>query len=183
MKPSKFIILGLIFLAFLLRAYRLDFQSYWIDEGWSVYFARLSPTELWHLLQVTEIKPPFYPPSTLYWVKLVGDSEYALRFYSLVFGVLAVPFTYRLGGKLGGSRLGLILALLITISPYQLWHAQDARFYSILTAASAMSMWGFVNLWPVARFRTCWRWWLVYLVGTEWAMMTHYHGVLLIGIQ
>ena len=176
---QKLIILGLTLLSFLLRAYRLDFQSYWIDEGWTVFFANLSLAELWRLLQVTEIKPPFYFPSIIYWAKLVGDSEYALRFYSLIFGVMAVPFSYRLGKDLGDNRLGLLLALLITISPYQIWHSQDARNYSILTAASATSMWGFVNIWQ----RGGWRWWLIYVMGTEWAMMTHYHGVMLIGIQ
>jgi 4-amino-4-deoxy-L-arabinose transferase-like glycosyltransferase len=183
MKPAnttqKLIILGLTLLAFLLRAYRLDFQSYWIDEGWTVFFAHLSLDKMWYLLQTTEIVPPFYHPSTIYWIRLVGDSEYALRFYSLIFGVVAVPFTYRLGKDLGDNRLGLILALLMAVSPYQIWHSQDARMYTILTAASAMSMWGFVNIWQQGG----WRWWLVYVVGTEWAMLTHYHGVVLIGIQ
>ncbi len=193
---GKFIILSLTLLAFLLRAYRLDFQSYWIDEGWTVYFARQSLAELWHLLQLLEPKPPFYFPSMIYWMKLVGDSEYALRFYSVTFGVLAVPFTYRLGQALGRQRLGLLLALLLTVSPYQIWHAQDARMYSLLTAAAAMSMWGFVKIWQGGGLRSGalfmahhkglnrgWRWWLVYLVGTEWALMVHYHGLILIGVQ
>ncbi|MBN1220934.1 MAG: glycosyltransferase family 39 protein [Anaerolineae bacterium] len=177
--PQKLIILGLTLFAFFLRAYRLDFQSYWIDEGWTVYFANLSLAELWHLLQVAEIMPPFYHPSTIYWVKLVGDSEFAMRFYSLVFGVMAVPFTYRLGKALGDDRLGLLVALLMVVSPYQIWHSQEARMYSILTAASAMSMWGFVKWYQ----RGGWRNWFIYMVGMVWAIMTHYHGVVLIGIQ
>ncbi|MFC1976369.1 glycosyltransferase family 39 protein [Chloroflexota bacterium] len=176
---QKLIILGLTLLAFFLRAYRLDFQSYWIDEAWSVYFANLSPAELWHLLRTAEPLPPFYHPATLYWVKLLGDSEYAMRFFSLLFGVMAVPFTYRLGKDLGDDRLGLIVALLMAVSPYQIWHSQEARMYSVLTAASVMSMWGFVNMYQ----RGGWRWWLVYVIGTEWAIMTHYLGVMLIGIQ
>jgi 4-amino-4-deoxy-L-arabinose transferase-like glycosyltransferase len=178
-KPQKITMLALTLLAFLLRAYRLDFQSYWIDEAWTVYFARLSFAELWRLLQVTEIMPPIYHPSTISYIKLFGDSEYALRFYSLVFGVMAVPFTYRLGQDLGSHRLGLAAALLMTVAPYQVWHSQEARMYSMLTAASVMSMWGFVNLMQ----RGGRRWWLVYLVGTEWAIMTHYHGAIVIGVQ
>ncbi len=181
LRPTRqnLVVLGLTLLAFFLRAYRLDGQSYWIDEAWTVYFAKLSMAQLWHLLQTTEIKPPLYHPLTIYWVQLLGDSEYSLRFYSLMFGVLAVPFTYRLGKDLGDNRLGLIVALLVTIAPYQIWHSQEARMYSSLSAASAMSMWGFVNLWQ----RGGWRWWLVYLIGTEWAIMVHYHGAVLIGVQ
>lgn len=178
-RTQNLIIYALTLLAFVLRAYRLDVQSYWIDEAWTLYFAHLSLGDMWHLLRSTEPFPPLYHPSTIYWVKLLGDSEYALRFYSLVFGVLAVPFTYRLGKDLGDSRLGLLAALLMAVAPYQIWHSQEARMYSMLTAASAMSMWGFVNLWQ----RGGWHGWLIYVVGTEWAIMTHYHGVVLIGIQ
>lgn len=178
-RTEKQIIVLLTLLAFLLRAFRLGFQSYWIDEAWSVYFANLPIGELMHLLKTVELTPPVYHPSTVYWVRLVGDSEYGLRFYSLVFGVMAIPLTYRLGKDLGDCRLGLLAALLLAADPYQVWHSQDARMYSILTAASVMSMWGFVNLWR----RGGWRWWLIYVVGTEWAIMTHFHGGALIGVQ
>lgn len=61
--------------------------------------------------------------------------------------------------------------------------------YSILTAASTMSMWGFVKLLPdLTGFQKTvrsnrWRWWLLYLIGTEWALLTHYHAILIIGAQ
>jgi len=74
-RVEKSIVFGLTLLAFLLRAYRLDAQSYWIDEAWTVYFANLSISELWHLLLTVEPFPPLYHPSTVYWVKLVGDGE------------------------------------------------------------------------------------------------------------
>ncbi|HXV42924.1 MAG TPA: glycosyltransferase family 39 protein, partial [Anaerolineae bacterium] len=111
---QKLIILSVTLLAFLLRAYRLEAQSYWIEEAWTLYFARLPMSELWRSLLTEEPKPPFYYFATLYWIRLAGDSEYALRFFSLVFGVMAIPLTYRLGKALGGNRLGLLAALLMT---------------------------------------------------------------------
>ncbi|MBI1881327.1 MAG: glycosyltransferase family 39 protein [Chloroflexi bacterium] len=187
---QKIIIIGLTLLAFLLRAYRLEAQSYWIEEAWTLYFARLPLSELWRSLLTEEPKPPFYYFTTLYWIKLVGDSEYVLRFFSLVFGVLAVPLTYRLGKSLGDDRLGIITALLMTVAPYQIWHSQEARMYSIFTAASVMSMWGFVKVLPGLsgfqipdRSSRFWRWWLVYVIGTEWAILTHYHALVVIGSQ
>lgn len=191
----------LTLLAFGLRAYHLESQSYWIDEAWTVYFANLTFAQLWHLLETVEPLPPFYHPSTILWRYLVGDSEFAMRFYSLWFGVLTVPLTYRLGRDLGDKRLGLIAALLMTVAPFQIWHSQEARMYSTLTATSALSMWGFINLWHRRAFDIHWPangwanwrlplfrspnryWWLIYLLGTEWAIMTHYHGVVLLGIQ
>ena len=179
LNPKKMVILGLTLLAFILRIYRLDFQSYWIDEGWTVYFANLPINDLFYLLRTEEIHPPFYFPTLNFWRQLVGDSEFALRYYSLVFSVLSIPFIYRLGKDLLDRQLGLISAVLMSVSPFQIWHAQEARMYALLTAASAMSMWGFINLYR----RGGWRWRLVYLVGTMWVITAHYHGFLLIGIQ
>lgn len=175
----KLIIFGLTLLAFLLRAYCLEAQSYWIDEAWTLFYANLSLAELWRALQTIRAAPPLYHVLTIAWVKLVGDGEYALRFLSLLFSVIAVPLTYRLGKTLGDSRLGLAAALLMTVAPYQIWHAQDARNYSLLTAATAMSMWSFFNLWQ----RGGWRWRLIYILSTLCAVFTHYHGLVIIGIQ
>ena len=172
---------GLTLLAFGLRAYRLDAQSYWIDEGWTLHYAGLSPTDLWHTLQTTRVVPPLYHFVTLYWSWLFGNGEYSMRFISVVCGVLSIPLTYRLGRVLGDVRLGMIGALLMAVAPYQVWHAQDARNYTMLVAAASVSMWAFVGLVKGGAGR--WRWRLLYVLGTEWALLTHYHAVILVGIQ
>ena len=41
-RTEKTIIYGLTLLAFALRAYQLDAQSYWIDEAWTAYWANFS---------------------------------------------------------------------------------------------------------------------------------------------
>lgn len=176
---QKTILLAVTLIAFLLRIYRLGYQSYWIDEGLTVKYANLSLPELWHALQTVRAVPPLYHVLTLYWAALLGAGEFSLRFLSLIFSLLAVLFIYRLGKSLGGFWLGFVAAFLFAISPYQIWHAQDARNYSMLTAASLMSMWGFINLWR----RSDWRWWPVYIFGTATAILTHYHGLMIIGVQ
>ncbi|MCS7259499.1 MAG: glycosyltransferase family 39 protein [Anaerolineae bacterium] len=169
-----------VLLAFALRVYRLDAQSYWIDEGWTLHYAALTPAELWHTLQTTRVVPPLYHFLTLYWSALLGYGEYAMRFLSVLCGTLSVPLAMRLGGAFGDARLGFLTALLIAVSPYQIWHSQDARNYTMLTAAALMSMWSFVTLWQGQRG---WQWQLLYILGTEWALLTHYHALILIGVQ
>jgi len=176
---TRYSLLALTLLAFFLRAWRLDLQSYWIDEAWTLFFAQLSPVELWQRLNTVEAHPPLYHPSTIWWVMLTGPSEYALRFYSLVFGVLTVPLTYRLGKALAGWRVGLIAAMLVATAPFQIWHSQEARMYTLLTAAATTSMWSFVA-WLRYGGR---RYWLLTVFGTLWAIAAHYHGVFIIGVQ
>jgi hypothetical protein len=171
--------LVLCLVGFLLRVYRLDGQSYWIDEAWTLFYADLSLPALLENLRTIRSAPPLYHLLTIYWVQWAGNGEYALRFLSVVSSVLAIPLIYRLGRLLAGPRLGLLAAGLLAIAPYQIWHAQDARNYSMLTAASLLSMWAFIALWR----RGGWGWWLVYVLGTEWALLTHYHALIIIGVQ
>ncbi|MCB0208755.1 MAG: glycosyltransferase family 39 protein [Anaerolineae bacterium] len=178
-RTAKFIVTLLTLVAFALRVYHLDRQSYWIDEAWTLFYADQSLGELWLYLQTIRAAPPLYHVLTIYWVDWLGNGEYALRFLSVITSTMAIPLIYRLGQTLGGRRLGLVVALLMTVAPYQIWHAQDARNYSMLTAASIMSMWAFFNLWQ----RGDWRWWLLYVLSTLWAIFTHYHGLVVIGIQ
>jgi len=173
------IVLALTLIAFALRVYRLDFQSLWIDEGLTLRYAHLSFPELLATLRSVRAVPPLYHALTIYWLQWLGDSDFSLRFFSTIFSVLVIPATYRLGKSLINSRVALVAALLVTVSPFQIWHAQDARNYSMLTAASILSLWSFVSLWRYGG----WRWWALYIFSTEWAIMTHYHGLIVIGVQ
>ncbi len=169
------------FLAFILRSYKLEAQSYWIDEAWTLFYAHQSLAELLTSLRTIRAAPPLYHLLTISWVELVGDGEFALRYLSLSFSLLAVPLIYRLGRTIANGRVGLIAAGLLAVAPYQIWHAQDARNYALLTAAATASLWGFFRLWRPAR--RPWAWWLIYLISTEIAIFTHYHGLIIIGVQ
>jgi len=60
--------------------------------------------------------------------QLFGESEFALRFLSLVFAVLTVPLLYATpGGSFPGDAAGLIAAALGALSPMYLWYGQEAR--------------------------------------------------------
>ena len=119
--------------AFALRLYRLDGQSLWYDEGVTAMLARLGPGELarW---TANDIQPPLYYLQMAAWSALAGVSEFALRFPSVFWGVLAVPLLARLALRLAGRRPALLAALLATLHPLLLYYSQEARMYSLLVA-------------------------------------------------
>ena len=114
------------------------------------------------------------------WLDLAGHSEFALRFASLWFGVLAVALLYRLGRRLGlGWAASTLAAALLALSPYAIWHSQDARMYSMslaLTTASTLLM-----LEALARRRLIV--WLGYIGVTWLALHTHYYAAYVIVAQ
>jgi len=129
---GKVALLLIVLLAFLLRLYRLDHQSLWYDEGFSVYLARLSLGEI-TAHTASDIHPPLYYYLLHLWLGPFGDSEFVLRFFSLLFGLLTIPLIYALGRRLLGTASGLLAALLLAISPLYLWYSQEARMYTLVT--------------------------------------------------
>src|SRR5512147_1509886 len=99
--------LGLLAGAFALRVYMLGAQSLWNDEGTSVALASRS-LEAIADGAAKDIHPPLYYFLLHYWMPLAGDSEYAVRFLSVVAGVLLVAFTVRLAQDLFGKEAALV---------------------------------------------------------------------------
>ena len=122
------ILITILLLALGLRAYRLDGQSLWNDEGTSVALAARS------LGQITQgaaadIHPPLYYYLLHFWQQAFGQSERAVRALSVLSGVLLVLVTYLLGRRLRGAAVGLLAAFLSAISTFQVYYSQETRMY------------------------------------------------------
>ncbi len=135
---SRVAFLSIVLLAFLLWLYRLDHQSLWYDEGFSVYLACMSLGEI-TARTASDIHPPLYYYLLHLWLGPFGDSEFVLRFFSLIFGLLTISFIYVLGRRLLGTASGLLAALLLAISPLYLWYSQEARMYTLVTFLCLLS--------------------------------------------
>jgi len=74
--PPLVFLAFLAFLAFALYTFRLDLQSLWYDEGFSVYLARMSLGEI-TARTASDIHPPFYYYLLHFWVKAFGSTEFS----------------------------------------------------------------------------------------------------------
>ncbi|MBI5304961.1 MAG: hypothetical protein HY868_22710 [Chloroflexi bacterium] len=164
MKKTLWLVILITLVAFILRVYRLDFVSLRGDESFTVIFVQRTWEGLWRGIRFIEPNPPLYYLLLRAWVAVAGASEFATRYFSVFFGVLCVPLLYRLvcemftlfpsrllstqNGNNGNWRsVALFAAMLIAINPYQIWHSQDVRNYT---------------LWPslsLAALIFFWRWW------------------------
>jgi mannosyltransferase len=132
------VLILLLLAAFALRLYRLDHQELWGDEAHSAYVSKLPLPSA--VSPRTETNPPLYHLLLSLWVRLTGSSVFALRFLSLVLGVLTVPLVYRLARLAFGVSVGLLAALLCAISPFQVYYSQEARMYALATFVTTLSM-------------------------------------------
>lgn len=129
-----------VLLAFVLRVSGLGTQSLWYDEGFSVYLSRQSIPDLISLT-AQDIHPPLYYLLLFAWKALTGESEFALRFLSLVFSVGSVAAIARLAGRASKSAPAMVAAAFIAaIAPVNVWYGQETRMYSLLGLLTALSL-------------------------------------------
>jgi len=129
---------AVLLLAFGLRVYHLAFQASMSDDALGLVLARGNPLALFSITATEPFPPTFYVTLSS-WTKLAGTSEYAGRFYSLIFSLLAVALMYRAGRRLLGEHAGVIAAFLMAINPMDIFFAQEVRMYSMVTLFSLAS--------------------------------------------
>src|SRR5438034_774575 len=132
----------LVALGAALRLYRLESQPIWLDEATSLHFAHQSLRSLWNWRAVADPgNPPLYY-SLLHWWLRFGDREGTLRLPSALLGITTIPFVYALGRTVRDHMLGVVTALLFVVSPFQVWYAQEARGYAMLTLGATVALLG-----------------------------------------
>ena len=125
---------------FALRLYRLGADSLWYDETVSAHLASKSiPDLIAHTAR--DIHPPGYYALLHLWTRLAGDTEFALAFFSVVFGVLLIPLTYALARRLLGRAAAPWAALLVAISPFNVWYSQEVRMYTLGAVLGLVAFW------------------------------------------
>ena len=176
---------AIVLLAFGLRIYRLGAESLWYDETVSVYLAGQSlPDLIAHT--AGDIHPPGYYVLLHAWTRLAGASDFAVAFPSLFFGVLLVALAYWLGAKALDTKVGLLAAFLVAISPYNVWYSQEVRMYT-LGAALGLGVLGatlYLVLAPSTRQKAPVRWLVVYVVcGALGLWSLYYFAFLLVAVN
>jgi len=175
----------------LLRFAGLGNESIWLDEATSILIARMGLRSVvaW---TAADIHPPLYYFALHFWLGF-GESEFAVRALSAMFGVWTIVIVYALARELFDSDVGLLSALLLALSPMHIWYSQEARMYPMVTTWSLLASYSLVlalrsSAEPRAgRFAallgTQTRYWLGYLLFSVLALYTHYFALFVVLFQ
>lgn len=133
---------SILLLAFALRAWALDAQSLWFDEGWSWHLATMPLGEM-ALTTAGDRSPPLYYALLHAWIALAGESEFALRTISALADTAAVALVMAFAASLTGRRSphAILAGLIYALAPFAVWYAQEARMYALVAALCTASSW------------------------------------------
>jgi mannosyltransferase len=165
-------ILALVLITALATALRLaclDRESLWLDEVGRVAIAMAPLSDIPHRVAVIELSPPLYQFLLHGWIVVFGGSDFSVRLFSALLGVLAVPLSYLVGQALYGWRVGLSSAGLAAVSPFYIYYAQEAAPYALLLVLTLLSVWFFLRLLRVGDGLA----WSGYLSATALSLYTH----------
>lgn len=125
--------LGLMALAIFLFSFRLGYQSFWMDELFSGYWAnKQSLSDSISRSILYDVHPPFHTIYLYFWIKFFGNSEIAIRASSVIFAVSTIAIMLWYMPKIFSKRITVISCLLLITAPTTIYYAQNARYNILL---------------------------------------------------
>ncbi|MBI4670802.1 MAG: glycosyltransferase family 39 protein [Chloroflexi bacterium] len=162
----------IVLLAVWLRFYQLGDKGLWGDEIAQAKWSLLPLAKMW-----ARFRDP--PDFILHFLlgqlaQQFGASAFWVRLPSAITSVLAAPATYVVARRVGSRTVALVAMLLVAVSPFQIWYAQDARLYAALACYAALSLYFFLRMLDCPQWRTA----LGLTVMNALAVYTHLFGVM-----
>lgn len=145
-KPTRWLLIGVLLLAAIVRIHDVGTRSLWEDEGWTLVLST-GPT-IPDIVQrmAFDQHPPLYFVAIHLWRDVAGSSEFALRMLSVLTGIIAVAGIYQLGKSMFGPMTGILAALFLALSDHHIDLSQDVRHYAQMATFIILSSWFYFRL-------------------------------------
>jgi uncharacterized membrane protein len=152
-------------------------QSLWTDEAYAWHHAN-APNLIDSLKHDTH--PPLYFASLHLWEMLTGETEIALRFFSVLPSMMSIALVYQLakefvrarGGKERESLVPVLAALMMALADAENYLSQEVRHYTWHVLFAIASMYFFMRWMRTNNSRTL----LYWIAFTTLLVYTHFIG-------
>lgn len=163
----------IICLGILLRlAQYLYNRSLWLDEAMlSSNFVNKTFAQLLQPLDYSQVAPLGFLLSSRLLVEIFGTSEYVLRLFPLLAGVLSLLLFYKVARSYIDTKAILIALVLFALSDRLIYYASEAKQYSSDVAVGLVLYWVIISL--QTRHLTAWRIFLFGITGALAAWFSH----------
>lgn len=129
---------------------------------------------------VDDVHLPLYQVLLHYWAKLFSFSDFSLRSFSAVCGILAVVFSFFIGKTIKSNFVGFILMGLFAINSFLIYYSQEVRMYELLAMFSTLNLLCCANIYKENAKKI---WYLFWIVSTTGLILTYTISILYVMIQ
>ncbi len=164
---APWLVLVITLVGAFIRALMLSFKGMALEETVNLWIAGHSFAEIIPWAGRINGQPPLYYYLFHIWTAINGTDPYYARFFSVLFSALTIPIIYLIGKRLSGPVMGLAAAVILAVSPFHVFFAQDTSIYTLLTFNTAVALSALTRLLvdpnaekPFgAQFKALWRAW------------------------
>jgi len=126
------------------RWFNLQKLSLWWDEGFTVWASGLPLNRIIPFAK-SDNQAPLYYLLQHGWDLLFGNSEFALRALSALFGTLALAVFYLLARRVLKDGMAVAFAFwLFAFSMKQIWYSREARVYAVASFFALVALYALV---------------------------------------
>ena len=174
LKNNK-LLLAIVGVGAILRFYKLDNQSLWIDELFSMNVAdpKNNFQFIYTFLRDHDPHPPLYYFSIHIFFLLFGYTTLVLKLFSAIVGVLGIFSIYYLGKEMVNKQVGYISALLVSINYFQIYYSQEGRMYSLLFFTTCIALYSLLKFIKTTNYKTM----SFFIMGSLFMIYSQFFGV------
>ena len=175
---KHWVFVTLLIIGLIVRLIFMSEQGMSNDELSAWYRTRFTDWDIFWTqgVKVGDMHPAFYQVLLWFWVRIFGDSEWAMRSTSLLFYIFNSYLIYRIGAKYF-SQLGALLVQGLYVGlTFTLLNTVFARPYNSGTFFLLIAFWAVLEL-KLNELKK-WRWTLILALGLFGAMTSHYFAFL-----
>src|SRR3989344_2234251 len=190
-KKTTYLLLALIIvLGAFLRIYGLGDESFWVDESSTAYGVKQTYSYIIHNINsYATLTPeyfkagggevPLYYILIRFWAGINGLSEFSLRLFSAIFGILSLCVIFKIGKMIFNDKVGLLSAFIMSINHQHIFYSQEARNYSFLVFLTLLSFYFFIKALNNNKNLS----WILYSLCAVAMIYTHYLSFLILMSQ
>jgi uncharacterized membrane protein len=163
-----------VMVAISVKIYRLNSRELWLDETYSALLASMPFKQMLRSI-LGDVHPPFFYILLWAWIRLVGESEIALRLFSVLLntvGTIAFFFVLR---KWLGTRAAAFGSFLFAFSPILYVYSLEVRMY-MLVVCCVIAILG-VHKMVTTETNLSWFYVILYSFLCSLLYYTHYIGL------
>ncbi len=170
----------LIFLAnFLLKILFVSHNEIAMDEPFSLYYAQMDLPSIFTMLK-TENNPALHFIVLHFWIKLFGISAFSVRFLSVVFSALTAVVVFLIGNKFFSKQIGIIAALIFTLSLFHVYFSHEARVYPLFIFLTTLSLYYFLS---IVSHASAWKPYIALFMVNLLLIYAHYFGFFVLAAE
>lgn len=170
------VVLIIICIGAFLRFYNLSTESYWFDE---IVMLKVTATSQGVADTLALGRAPLLVLLGYTWTQWFGNSEVAVRVLPAIFGTLLLPVMFYIGRQLFNYQVALIVTILITLSGFHIYHAQDFRYYSLFLFMTVASYYFYIQFLEHGKRRHL----ILYVAYSILTYYSHTYGVFVLAAQ